>query len=364
MSIYFFAYAFLIFFSFIFYKSKQKTQIICLFGFIIWVLIIGLRHPSMGVDLQYGKSTGYLAVYEFIAEAPWEDVLHKQFLNYERGYIIFNKLLSYLSQNSQMLLFSSAIIAIGSVSLLIAKNSKSAILSFVLYCGLSVFMLTFSGIRQAIAISITILAFFCIKKKKIFLFILLTLLASAFHASALVFLIAYPIYYIPANKPILKFLSVPLLLIVYLLRNPLFSLFSRLFKENAQNDENGSFMLFFFFTIIYIFALFFENKLNHVEIGYRNLFYVACICQAFSGVYATAMRVGYYFMIYLILLIPEIIFFKEDSCLINKKLGTVKMSTDAAILYTAFFVFFLFWGLLQLKTSTWAMTNPHSFFWE
>ena len=153
--------------------------------------------------------------------------------------------------------------------------------------------------------------------------------------------------------------------IVFVFRAPLFNLLASILGENNTGIQTNAFMLYAFFVLIYIFCLLFEDRENREQIGYRNLFYAACICQAFSSVSNVAMRVGYYFMIYLVLLFPEVILTKNDQKLeMQKGKTTVKSYNDAIIMYIAVVVFFTCWGLYSLSNSTWAETNPHSFFWQ
>lgn len=60
------------------------------------IIVIGLRHPSMGTDLGYGGEYGYLSSYENLSELGWLYVLRNPYLNYEIGYRVFNKILGML----------------------------------------------------------------------------------------------------------------------------------------------------------------------------------------------------------------------------------------------------------------------------
>lgn len=368
MTIYYIGYLLLAIIAVISYKQShddKRKKRICIGGFLIWTLIIGLRHPSMGVDLQYGYSNGYLGMFEFIAKQDWKSVFHNSFLNYEKGYVIFNKLLGHISQDEQFLLFTCAFISIAAFTYLIYKYSKFPFLSIIIYLGLPCFLMVFSGLRQALAIAITILSFQFIQKKKPIQFIVVVIIATLFHSSAIIFLLAYPCYYIRTDKSVLKIGSILLLPVVYLLRNPLFSLLSKIFKPDAVADNNSAITLFIIFTLIYIFSLIFEHKHNEIEIGYRNLFYVACICQAYGGVYSTAIRVGYYFMIYLCLLLPEIISQKTNESNTANDLQTKRVaSADGFLIYILVFICFAAFGLYSLSKGSWAMTNPYHFFWH
>ena len=211
----------------------------------------------------------------------------------------------------------------------------------------------FSGLRQSIAIGITSLSMVYIKKKSLVKFVLLVLLAYTFHSSAIVFLAAYPLYHIKTSGKwdMISIISIPL---VYLLRVPLFSILSRLFKDDAKTADTGAFTLFAIFSLIYI-ALVFLNKKPNRPGGYINIFYLACLCQTFAGVYYTAMRVGYYFMIALAVGLPEVL---QDMKSERDEDKTYKLA------YGVVMALFIIYGLYMMKTSNWAMTYPYKFFWS
>ena len=108
---------------------------------------------------------------------------------------------------------------------------------------------------------------------------------------------------------------------------------------------------------LYIFAMLCKTPGNKVEIGTRNMFYVACLCQAFSGVYSIAGRLGFYYTIYVIIFIPSII--KNVSFFVKSERFVAKY-----VCYLLLFGFFITYGIYQLSSRTsWAMPNPHHFYW-
>lgn len=365
MTIYILAYAAMLILALYSKKHNISKSIFFIVIFVMWAAIIGLRHPSMGHDLRYGDSNGYWAMYSVIGRSSWKRALQDTFAHYEQGYVVYNKLLYTFSKNAQFLLIVSAIIAMGAIMWLIYKYSKSPLLSVIVYLSLPAFLINFSGIRQGIAVAITMYSFRFIKEKKLIPFILWVLLADWFHSSAIVFLAAYPIYHIKTQRNMMKVGSVLLLPIVYVFRAPLFNMLAGLLGKDDTATATNAFMLFLFFALIYVFCLLFEDRENKEQIGYRNLFYVACVCQVFSGVSNLAMRVGYYFMIYLALLFPEIIVPKDNQTLeLGDENIKIQPHSNSTIMYTAVFAFFLCWGVYSIGTATWAETNPYSFFWK
>ena len=358
MQIYFLGYTILFVFAGLARSLKRKDEskynkALFVVSSIVVVLILGLRHPSMGNDLRYQSPNGYLGAFDHIISYPWSSILYLKIMNFERGFIIYNKLVGFLGTDRQMFLFVTAVVSVAPIMYYLSKNSKNMLLSIIIYLGLPVFLLCFSGLRQAIAIGITSLSMIYIKEKSLVKFVLLVMLASTFHFTAVVFLMAYPMYHIKANDKwdVISIISIP---VVYVLRVPLFDIISKLLKNNAKTTETGALTLFIIFALIYI-GLVILNKKRNRPGGYINIFYLACLCQAFAGVYYTAMRVGYYFMIALAIGLPDIL---QDMKSEREGDRTYKIS------YCVVVIIFIIYGLYAIKTSSWAMAYPYKFFWN
>ena len=358
MGVYFLLFAEIASIRLFFYNErtdrKKFNKLFTIVFFISLLLLIGFRHPSMGHDLRYGSSNGYLGSFDIIGSMSWPEVLRiKIFLNYERGFIIFCKLISFICHNTQFFLFISAFLSLFPIFLFIYKKSENVIMSSVIYMGVPAFLIIYSGIRQGIAIGLCFFALLFLKEKNgkwnIIGFILIVLLAGTFHSSAFMFLIALPLYYLRLNKTA-RWLSVCLLPVIYIVRYQLFYLLSKIFKDEAVAEDNGSVTLLLVFIGIYMICILFSTSDDREFSWYMNMFYIACVCQIFGGVYGTAMRLGYYFMIFLALLLPKLITQLKDK---NDKL-IFKMGITVA--FGAF-------ALYSIYTTTWAMAYPYSFFW-
>lgn len=313
------------------------------------IIVIGLRHPSMGTDLGYGGEYGYLSSYENLSELGWLYVLRNPYLNYEIGYRVFNKILGMLGLDIQSFLIVCAVLSVVPISCLVFNYSKSSITPYIIYMGLPVFQLLYSGLRQDIAIGLCVFSLIFVINRKIIPFIAVVLVACTFHSSAIIFFISYPLYYLKFSK-FQRMLSCVFLILVYILKRPLFAVLSRLFKDNAAIDDNGAIVLFVVFVVIYIFCTIYNDE-SELQSGFLNLFYLACLCQAFGDLYSIALRVGYYFMITLVVLLPNL-------------LKTMPKSKEK--LYSNIFVpiaFFSF-GLYSIYSSSWSMAYPYHWFWE
>jgi len=328
-------------------SEKPKGRWFVFFVLILLVLIVGLRNQSMGYDLQ-----GYLPAFKIISKQSWSQVIERNYLNYDVGYRIFNKIVGSIVLNENFFLFVCAAFSILPINILILKESKMPLLSSLIFLGLPFFLASFSALRQAIAIGITVLSYFFIKKRRFFPFLILTVLASAFHWSAFIFIFAYPLYTLKYNR-IVSYGSIVLLLLIWLMKFQVFLFFTMILGYGGT-DNNGAVKLFIFFTLVYIFCVIFGNRKNDETNGLINLFWVVCAIQAMGGLNIIATRIGYFYMVYLILLLPEVLVDMRS-----------RMKTkDVQLIAFSIGTFFLFYGLFSLRYSTWAMTFPYRFFWQ
>lgn len=328
-------------------EEKKKSQ--CWFIFFVLFLILALRHPSMGVDLMLGRSYGYLGRFEYISGLSWQNALNVQINHYEWGYTVFNKLLSLISGDSQILLVGCAALSLSLIFYEIYRKSNSPVMSTYIFMGLSTFLLSFSGLRQSIATSICFVAMSMIADRKPIKFTAMVCLACLFHDSSWIFLIAYPIYHFPMKRSwrLLTYMIPPLF---YFLRYPLFQILSSLLKSNAGIDDNNDIVMFLVFYLIYIFCCLFSGERENLT-GLKNVFFVACCIQAMAGVNSIVMRAGYCFMNSLILLLPMVT-------------GRMRNRSNARILNILIGVCFILFGLYSIYSTSWAQAYPYRFFWQ
>jgi cbb3-type cytochrome oxidase subunit 3 len=123
-----------------------------------------------------------------------------------------------------------------------------------------------------------------------------------------------------------------------------------LLKQSATVDNNASFTLLLVFTLIYILLQFFAYK-NNESIGFSNLFYIASLVQALASVNNIVIRVGYYFMPYLCIALPNLI-------VRRKKISVVEYRAWFMIVVICFSVF----GLYSIYSTYWAQAYPYKFF--
>ena len=353
MLIYVLLYLLIIFGSYAVYKiskEKNRKRNVAIFCSSMLVTLIAIRHPSMGIDLHYGEETGYIFSYHEISTFSWSKILSfESYLNYEKGYVIFNKILHTFLPHEQFLLIACALISLIPICVFLYKNSLSMRMSLIVYLALPTFVFVFSGLRQAIAIAICYIALKYAYDKKLIKFILLLSLAILFHKTSALFLIAYPLMNVKF-KMFHRWLSLAVLALVFIFKSQIYTFATQLFGKIRVPDNNGSYMLFLLLVAIYVFCFIFTDKTRKNE-GFLNLLFVACAIQAMGGVQNTVVRAAYYFMPVTAVLLPNVVMRMKNS---------FERKTMKACVITAFAVY----GLFSICTTDWAMAVPYNFFWE
>ena len=352
MTVYVFLYLLMILGSVFIYKiskAKNKARNVAIFCSIAVISVIAFRHPSMGIDLHYGKNQGYLFSYGEISEFSWTRIFNQSYLNFERGYVVFNKILSYFFTNVQFLLIACALISLIPICVFLYKNSRFMVMSIIVYMSLPTFVFVYSGLRQAIAIGICYIAISFAYKKKLVLFLLTVVLAISFHKTSILFLVAFPLMNIKF-KQIYRWMSLGVLAVVFIFRTQIYMFAISLFGKTTKPDNNGSYMFFLALVVIYILCFIYSDYTRKNE-GFLNLLFVACLIQAMGGVQNTVVRAAYYFIPVVAVLIPNVIM-------------RVKNSFERAVIGAGAIAAFSTYGFYVIYSTSWSMSYPYHFFWE
>ena len=150
----------------------------------IWLFTLGaLRGEGVGADYY-----GYKSYFEIFSKLKW----FSSYASIERGYILLNKIISIFTDNYQWLLVVCSFLSLIGVIYFVKKQAFFPIVSIWLYISMGYYQATFTRLRQAIAISVVLIAYKYAQEKKFWKFILLIILASLFHRTALIAVLIYP----------------------------------------------------------------------------------------------------------------------------------------------------------------------------
>lgn len=158
-------------------QTKNKKIFFLIFSFLILTTIAMLRSNSVGVDTrQYVRNFSNIASLGFLNITK---------IRYEIGFSVLCLLLSYISSNSQILIMVTSLIINISIFRFIYKNSDNVVLSVICYIVLNFFFMYMNIMRQALAIAIILWGYDYLQKDRYITFIVIVLLATQFHTSAI-----------------------------------------------------------------------------------------------------------------------------------------------------------------------------------
>lgn len=316
----------------------------------ILFFMVAFRHEMIGNDTFV-----YKQIFHTYAEESWPAVFGH---SAEVGYSFLNKLISLITDNFRWVLIVCAFLCIYPLAKAYIKYSDDASLTISIFVIMSNFVLLFSGLRQGIAIALGVFAFEMVRNKKIILFVIVTVIAMLFHTSAFIIFFMYPLYYIKFTRKSIKFL-VPILIVIWVFNRQIFSFLGILLNQFTDYDtsitETGSVTMLILFIIFAVFSYLIpeESKLDTDTLGMRNFLLLAVVIQMFTPLHSLAMRMNYYYIIFIPLLIPKIISFRS-----------AHMSQVAIMARHFMVIFFLVYFFITAPAENVLHTFPYRFFWQ
>ncbi len=285
-------------FDFVQKKQTKKMVVIFIIGFII--LFQGLRSFDVGRDLQnYMRNYYSLESFSIIDLFKYNDS--------EYLYFLVGKFFNFLNLDFRIMLFFTSFMTYGLLGIMSYKYSKNPVMSIFIFITLGLFVFSLSGLRQSIAIGISLIAFHYIKNKKFIKYLILIIIAALFHESAIFTL---PIYFLynAKKRSNLQLASIPIFIIVFIFRQEITTYITHLYNPDHNIIETGARNMMLLFIIIYI-ASMYVTKITDNDFVYRlqRILFAAILVQMMATYSQTVSRLGYYYYSYLILLIPELI---------------------------------------------------------
>ena len=277
-------------------REKRDNLFVGL-SFVMIVALQGMRAITVGIDIP-----GYIIGYHLCGELPWFSEVY----NYEIGYRILCKLIYLTGVSDQIFLVIIAIICQGSIFRFIKKYSAFPAISIMVYLTFGLFTFSFSGLRQMLAISILLFSYDYIKKGKLIPFVLVVLLAMTFHTSALVFFVAYPLYYWKISLEGVFCVIIGLLGEI-LLGGKIVQLAMLIYKNKEYEVQTtGAFASFTMFTLVWLGAIILcppDKNLN----AFKNCLMIAASIQCLGMYHESIGRLGYYFSFFICILLPVMV---------------------------------------------------------
>lgn len=309
---------------------RQYNPAISVFFLLLW-LMLALRDNSVGRDLP-----NYAAYFHYFRTAEWSAVMEHDL---DMLYILLNLCMGKTTDSFQIFLAVVAALTLLPIWATYRQEKGHAYLRIVMFLGVGVFPMLFSGIRQFLAMSVGMVSWHYTKKRKVLPFLLSVLAAVGFHHSAFILLLMYPVY--RANwKEKHLWLLVPVITAVFILRRELFALLGTVLpRYSFEIEETGAYgtlaILILFGVFCYVIPE--EEKMDAELLGLRNLLILSILLQCFAPIHMLAMRFNYYYLLFIPILIPKIIDGAKVRWRQMAKLGGIVI----AMLYTATYIVML-----------------------
>ena len=330
--------------------NQHKNEVAMgMFWFLLFLLLV-LRHESIGIDLP-----NYQYVFLFASKNNWQKTLAR---SPEKAWSFVNKVVSLFTTDFRVMMIVAAILGTMFIVKAYVKYSQDATLSIVLYMNLSCFILLFSGLRQSVAISLGFLAFEFVRKKKIFLYITVVIIAILFHTSAFMLLLMYPLYHIRLKKSALLFI-VPIFLVLFVYNQQIFTFLGDILQSFTDYDttisNTGAYSVLILFALLAITAFIIPDELNldADTLGMRNFLLLAVVLQMFAPLHNLAMRMNYYYIAFIPILMTRII----------KSRSKAWMEMAMVIRYVMVIFFTVYFFMFATKDNV-LQTFPYKFYWE
>lgn len=294
---------------------QNKNKLFLLITFFELFFISGFRAWYIGND-----TTVYVNFFSYAIDN------YDLSLSYmEKGYILFNKVLSSFTDNPQAILIVTSFCILGVIVCFIEKYSKFVLLSILLFVILD-FSTTLNIVRQYMALIIVLLGFPFVVKRQFIKFLLCCLLAITFHKSAIVAIAWYFIY--PLNikiKNVSAILIITIFIFVFIapFLDTIFQVLgryenyvgNRLMGEEIKKASIMKTLINFMVFIFCFFSYFFvykrkcnNNKLFIINPQFLLISSLLALSAQFISIRGTIIeRIAMYFSFFNIISIPAFI---------------------------------------------------------
>ncbi|WP_053373003.1 EpsG family protein [Paenibacillus sp. FJAT-27812] len=329
---------------------NNRRSIFIIIALIQMYLILALKNISVGTD-----TINYYLGFSIIRDLDWIEVFdlgrNNLVFNYERGFILLTKIISIFTDDFQVYYGVLYFIIMFLIYKFIKKYAIMPFLSIYLFISLGFYNFTFSGIRQAIAISVILFSYKYIINRKIVKFSICVIIAALFHKSAIIFLPAYFLYFFTIT-PIIAILYFVILIVLFIFRIEIFHLITPLVGYEESIETTNAYTLLIILLLTFTIGLFFYNKVirkNENNKVIFNLIAIASLLMISTTISSVGLRAANYYYIFIILFIPNII-----SSFNNR--STRILAVLFSIILTI--IFYILRGVYDLNGI------PYKFYWQ
>lgn len=327
---------------------RCKIAITVFFAILLAMLI--LRGETIGRDV-----TTYHLYFNGITQTDWKNLTN---VNLETGFVFLNKVVGTVSADFRFFLTVVSLLTVTPIWFLYWSDGEDVPTEIAVFITMSTFLMLFSGFRQSIAVSLGVIAYLFVKKKKLIFFLLTVAVAIMFHNSAFILLLLYPLYHVKLKKKMLFFV-IPIIGLVFVFNRPIFGFLS-MFISDAHNVDKSitstgaySMILLLIAFSAFSFIIPNENEMSEEMYGLRNLLLLSVIIQLFAPINFLAMRMNYYFIVFIPVLISKVV---SNPSIRWRQVAFIGKHVIVIVLLLNFFVLTVRQNALD--------TFPYRFFWQ
>lgn len=294
---------------------------------LVFFVLLALRGTQCGADTKQ-----YLRLFREYSSKGFTQLFNSY--DHEFGYKLLNRMVGLVSGNYQVFLALTSLACVVPLWYFYKQESENQLLTIALFMTVAPYMMYFSGIRQALAMSLGIPVWYAVKNKKIWWFIALVIFAMQFHTSAFVLFLMYPLYYAKITKKWLWFV-VPAMVVVFIFRVPIFTfLLTLLWQEYETTKATGATNILILLVMfgVYSYIIPNEEEMDKDTAAMRNLLLLSIVLQIFAMLHPLSMRMNYYFLLFVPILIPKI----EK----RSKEGLKQITDISVIVMTVYFTYY------------------------
>lgn len=324
-------------------NSKNYNRLFILLALVSLIIVSGFRY-KVGTDYeQYAEIYTVFAPDAVISESE------------DPGFMALCKYLNNFSPDPQLMFLVASIIINVCIVLALKKYSTKFELSMFLYITTYTYYSTMNGLRQWIAGAITFIGFKFLQEKDFVKYLMIVILASTIHASAIVMI---PIYFIVNRKTFSKenLIIITVFIIVTFFYDKIAPFIfgaagTSKYAHYGTGDGNGvSPIRVAVYMLPLLLAIINYNKINSNQERNLDIIYNLCIISVLIWMIAmnntVVARLTFYFDLYFLLLIPRL-----------TSIGRIQ--TQRLMYYSITVAFFLFSYILLVSGDSWII--PYTF---
>lgn len=341
-------------------RSKKRCVVLIT---IILALFSGLRSWWMGDLIKY------YTLYVRCTGPDWYAALTEDTGNLGiRWFFHYSNALGISYDNCLLIIAAFAAITLG---ILVYRYSPSPYWSYMMYIAMGFYLFTFSGLKQTIAMGFLILAAVNMLEDKFWKYLFWVLVASWFHAPALIFLAAYHFCHQKLNVWYFIVLT-GLFAVMFVFRTQIVNFLSTLYYDDQDaftaidsSKVGGRFMMM---VLIMVLGLVLRplHQWDKVYLRVFNLMALAAALQTMSVFDNNFTRLTDYYYQFVVLFVPLMLQSgrSQARALPEYRREIRYWSSDTYFILGIGITLFGLWYYNSFVDSSWAILKDYVFRWE